>query len=809
MRLNRLRLQNFRQHADTEIVFGTGITGVIGPNGSGKTTLLEAIAWAIYGNPAARGDKDSIRNLRAKARSSVRVELDFGVGAHEYKVVRGLHAAELYQDGQLVANSLSEVTAKLERGLGMTHDEFFNTYFTGQKDLAVMAKLTRPERAAFLSRVLRYEQLSIAQEGIREQKNALAAELHGREAGLPERAALEGERAAAGQRLDQARRAAGEAQAARVRAQEAEAREEPRWKAWVQKEKRVHSLDGDRRMAEQAVTVAKQECERLDREMAEALKAREQLDGLRAELEPIERLKREQAALEHLQREETARRADEGQLAELRRTMGVLDRRIAELAPAATALAAVEQEARAFGERLEAAERAAEEQRAAWVREKEYATTRRADLLKQYDEVKEQRDRIEQLGPEGMCPTCRRPLGSEYAEVLGLLDRQMQAIVEDGKYFRQRLEQLAPPPDAVAAAEAAREALVGESRRASERAGELRAQLEERERATAQRRGLETRGRVLDGMIRARPTGYDPQRHDAVRAELTKLEPLALEAAMLAERAKRAEILVKEAELAEQALSVHERRAHELAAAVAGEQFSAEAFATARERHDRTARALREAELAVAETRGELTAAEAGIREVERREAERAARERQIAELKVRLRLHHELDRAFGDLRADLNAAMRPEIAELASGFLADLTDGRYEALDLNEDYVLTILDEGVPKPVISGGEEDVVNLVLRLAISQMIAERAGQPLTLLVLDEIFGSLDEARRQHVVGLLRRLADRFPQVVLITHIEQVREGLDRVIRVDYDAARGTSVVRDDTATLGADDAGVAA
>src|SRR5207249_2095471 len=110
---------------------------------------------------------------------------------------------------------------------------------------------------------------------------------------------------------------------------------------------------------------------------------------------------------------------------------------------------------------------------------------------------------------------------------------------------------------------------------------------------------------------------------------------------------------------------------------------------------------------------------------------------------------------------------------------------------------------------LISGGEEDLANLVLRLAISQMIAERAGQPLALLVLDEIFGSLDDSRRRHVIGLLRRLADRFPQVILITHIEQVREGLDRVIRVEYDAARGTSVVRDDTAIPGAADAGVAA
>jgi exonuclease SbcC len=220
---------------------------------------------------------------------------------------------------------------------------------------------------------------------------------------------------------------------------------------------------------------------------------------------------------------------------------------------------------------------------------------------------------------------------------------------------------------------------------------------------------------------------------------------------------------------------------------------------------------LRAAELSVAETRGELAGAEATVRETERREGERAARERTIAERKAELRLHHELDRAFSDLRADLNAAMRPEIGELASAFLADLTDGRYDEVDLDDDYRVVVLDDGIPKPVISGGEEDIANLVLRLAISQMIAERAGQPLSLLVLDEIFGSLDETRRQHVLGLLRGLGDRFPQVILITHIEQVRDGLDRVIRVAYDPAAGATIVRDDTATLGGGsaDAGVAA
>lgn len=809
MQLHRLRLVNFRQHADTELEFGSGLTGIFGPNGSGKTTLLEAIAWAIYGAQAVRGDRDSIRRLGAKGRAGVEVELDFRLGAHEYRVTRGLSTATLRQGGQLVANSIKAVTDKLERALGMTHEEFFNTYFTGQKELAVMAALGKTERAAFLSRVLGYERLRDAQERVREVRNAVAAEVRGLEAGLADGAALAAGREAAAAALSAARGAAQAADAARRAAAEALAREEPRWTEWVARRERTLSLDGERRMAEQAVVAARQEFQRLDHELADALAAREQLRRLAIELEPAMRFKQEIAELERLQRAAAARQADEAQLAELNRAAETLERRLAELGDVAGELARADAAARELAERLQAVERVAEDQRTAWVRDRQYAETKRTELLKQYEEVKEQRDQIVKLGPDGTCPTCKRPLGPEYAAVLGLLDAQLEVIKGDGTYFRQRLEQLAQLPAKLLDAEAARDRVLEESRRASARAGELRAQAEERQRAGGQATALRGRAAALERQLAARPAGYDAGRHDAVRAELAKLEPIALEAAALEERARRAEALVPEAEQAERRLSTGERRVRALTDAVRAEGFSDVAYRQAKDRYDRAVGALREAELAVVEARGALSRAEEDVREVQRREGERAGRERQLAQLKGRQRLHSELDRAFSDLRGELNARMRPEIAELASGFLADLTDGRYDELELTEDYAVTVLEGGVPKPVISGGEEDIANLVLRLAISQMIAERAGQPLSLLVLDEIFGSLDEARRLHVVALLRRLADRFPQVILITHIEQVRDGLDRVIRVEFDPARGTSSVRDDTATLGAANAGVAA
>jgi exonuclease SbcC len=806
MQLRRLKLQNFRQHAETELVLGPGLTAIIGPNGAGKTTLLEAIAWAFYGAPAARGTRDSIRWDRAPARSQVRVEVDFVLGVHEYRVVRGLNRAELYQDrfDAPVANAPLEVTARVERLLGMDRGEFFNTYFTGQKELAVMAAMGPAERARFLSRLLGYEKLREAQDRVRGARSVLKAELAGLERGLADPEELAREEGEAARRVAEADEVVRQAEARKAEAERAREAERPAWRRWEERRDAARSLQGDRAVAERDVGEARREFERLDRELAEALAARARLDTLRPSLERVGPLREELERLEQEARAAGRRRTIAGSLAELAEQARRVQERIREMGDSDAALAAARAELDAARQAQRVAEQEREQARTAWVRDRQDAETKLTQLRDQYKELEEHRKRIQAAGPEGTCPTCARPLGAEFRAVVDALARQLEEVEVQGKFFRQRREQLEAEPAAVRAAETrvaqAKRQVEGALERVARGENQVReGQGLERESARAEARRAD-----LERELAELPDRYDAERHDWVRTELSALDPAVRQAAELRVKAERAEGLVGQAEAAERDLSERERRVAELDAAIADLGFSERAYGEARARFEETERDVRDAELALASGQGDRKAAVVALDAVRRRIRERQERAARVAQLQGDVRLHEELDRAMQELRIELNEAMRPELAERASAFLAELTDGRYAELDLDERYEILVLEEGIAKPVISGGEEDIANLVLRLAISQMVAERAGQPLSLLVLDEIFGSLDEHRRQNVVILLRRLADRFPQVVLITHIDSIRSGVDRVIRVALDEHRGAAVVTDDQGVLSDED-----
>jgi exonuclease SbcC len=150
---------------------------------------------------------------------------------------------------------------------------------------------------------------------------------------------------------------------------------------------------------------------------------------------------------------------------------------------------------------------------------------------------------------------------------------------------------------------------------------------------------------------------------------------------------------------------------------------------------------------------------------------------------------HEHTATRLADFRLAIASTIRPEMEELMSGFVQLLTDGRHEAVSLSEEFEPTLYENGVPVEVVSGGCEDISALAMRLALSQMIAQRAGHPLSLLVLDEPFGSLDAVRRGNVLGLVRRLKSVFPQVIVISHVEETRDAVDHAFEFEHDAAAG--------------------
>jgi exonuclease SbcC len=796
VRLHSVKLCNFRQHTRTEIEFGPGLTGIIGPNGAGKTTILEAIAWALYGNQAVRGNRDSIRSITAGARATVEVELDFELGAHRYRVVRGLNTAEVYLDGDdtPIANSITAVTDLLQRRLGMSLSEFFHTYFTGQKELSVMAALTPSKRGQFLSRVLGYEKLRIAQDLTREKRNRVKAAIEGMQRGLPDPEAVLRSLAEASSRKEEAEAKAQQAaHRGAVRQREMMAIE-PRWEMAQKQREQSAQLLTQITVAEEKEAALNRDAQRVAREVDGISAAHEQLDSLRLTVEPLFALNVELQALNTLYREEGRRKTLlEAELA-LREEIARLEERHAKIerAPALEEEATLELEKKRA--ELEDTQGLLEARRTEWVRDRQEAATKREALRQQYVELKQQRDRVVSLGEDGECPTCSRALGGSLHTVVEHLDELIETVNVDGNYYRARVEQLEVMPEDVRVLDEKRRTLMQEVGTLERRLAKVQLAVQElgtivREIAAKQQRQVQ-----MKRDISRIPPGFDPVRHAEVVAEVDRLTPIEAEAARLQAMLEREpEIRLEQTRIAQEIMRVQSTLGT-LRTRRAQVAFAEKEYNELRIDYDRVRLELQESKVAAARAQEQVASATRALAAAQQTVEDLKRKQEELDVMQADRRMHDELDRAFSDLRTDLNYQLRPELSELASAFLSELTDARYTELELDDQYNIVILEDGIPKPVISGGEEDLANLVLRLAISQMIAERAGQSFSLLILDEVFGSLDEARRFNVVELLRGLQDRFEQVILITHIEPVREGLDRVISVSYDVDRGCSVVQ---------------
>ena len=96
----------------------------------------------------------------------------------------------------------------------------------------------------------------------------------------------------------------------------------------------------------------------------------------------------------------------------------------------------------------------------------------------------------------------------------------------------------------------------------------------------------------------------------------------------------------------------------------------------------------------------------------------------------------------------------------------------------------IRISDESGVRPYenYSGGEQFRVNFAIRIALSQVLSRRAGAKLQTLVVDEGFGSQDPNGRQRLVEAIREIQDDFERILVITHIDELREAFPARIEV---------------------------
>jgi len=153
------------------------------------------------------------------------------------------------------------------------------------------------------------------------------------------------------------------------------------------------------------------------------------------------------------------------------------------------------------------------------------------------------------------------------------------------------------------------------------------------------------------------------------------------------------------------------------------------------------------------------------------------------------------LSEVMGSFRTHLISRIRPTLSSYSSEFFESLTDGKYRELELDENYNLLVYDNGEAFGIerFSGGEEDLANLCLRLAISEVITERASGIFNFIILDEIFGSQDIFRRRNIMKALNSLSSKFRQIFLITHIDDIKNYVENIIYVNEEE-NGISTVK---------------
>jgi len=172
--LNRVKLNDFVSHKDTQLDLGYGINVVVGPNGAGKTSILDAISFALFNDWSNRGRKENLINLKAN-RCKAAVEFTEGGIRYsaEWLMERNKSAkGSLYriQNGNrklLAHGGGNTVVPEIEKILGIDKSMFLQSVYVRQGEIEELVTARPADRKELVSRLLGVEDLQKAWETVK------------------------------------------------------------------------------------------------------------------------------------------------------------------------------------------------------------------------------------------------------------------------------------------------------------------------------------------------------------------------------------------------------------------------------------------------------------------------------------------------------------------------------------------------------------------------------------------------------------------------------------------------------------------
>lgn len=117
-----------------------------------------------------------------------------------------------------------------------------------------------------------------------------------------------------------------------------------------------------------------------------------------------------------------------------------------------------------------------------------------------------------------------------------------------------------------------------------------------------------------------------------------------------------------------------------------------------------------------------------------------------------------------------------PELSELTSDLVRSFTDNDFQDVVIDRDFSISVTKSNgqvLPVNALSGGEESVVAIALRLAISLFLN---GNSNGLIVMDEVLVSQSKNREQNILDTIANLNNS--QIILIAHSDLANSLADR-------------------------------